>query len=340
MNLTNNYDKCPFIQASDNSNDCIVGWTAITDCIAKHLKAQDKPLKTIAIDCYQGVFEDDILSAFGSKFSRAWFIHTNCAMLTEKELDAFFHPDITDDELFGYMTRYNIDAFFDSTKVADIRKQIREASLGIVIVYGVGAAYLCEHPDLLIYADMARWEIQCRFRKNEIHNIGICNKEERASLKYKRAFFVDWRICDRHKKRLMPHIDYILDTNKRAYPKMITGKALLKGLGKTVNGPFRVVPFFDPGPWGGQWMKDVCGLERTIPNYAWCFDCVPEENSLLLAFGDNQVEIPSINLLFAYPRQLLGDAVYGRFGDEFPIRFDLLDTIEGGNLSLQVNHLT
>ena len=101
MNLTNNYDKCPFIQASDNSNDCIVGWTAITDCIAKHLKAQDKPLKTIAIDCYQGVFEDDILSAFGSKFSRAWFIHTNCAMLTEKELDAFFHPDITDDELFG-----------------------------------------------------------------------------------------------------------------------------------------------------------------------------------------------------------------------------------------------
>ena len=340
MNLTNNYDKCPFIQASDNSNDCIVGWTAITDCIAKHLKAQDKPLKTIAIDCYQGVFEDDILSAFGSKFSRAWFIHTNCAMLTEKELDAFFHPDITDDELFGYMTRYNIDAFFDSTKVADIRKQIREASLGIVIVYGVGAAYLCEHPDLLIYADMARWEIQCRFRKNEIHNIGICNKEERASLKYKRAFFVDWRICDRHKKRLMPHIDYILDTNKRAYPKMITGKALLKGLGKTVNGPFRVVPFFDPGPWGGQWMKDVCGLERTIPNYAWCFDCVPEENSLLLAFGDNQVEIPSINLLFAYPRQLLGDAVYGRFGDEFPIRFDLLDTIEGGNLSLQVHPLT
>lgn len=340
MNLTNNYDKCPFIQASDNSNDCIVGWTAITDCIAKHLKAQDKPLKTIAIDCYQGVFEDDILSAFGSKFSRAWFIHTNCAMLTEKELDAFFHPDITDDELFGYMTRYNIDAFFDSTKVADIRKQIREASLGIVIVYGVGAAYLCEHPDLLIYADMARWEIQCRFRKNEIHNIGICNKEERASLKYKRAFFVDWRICDRHKKRLMPHIDYILDTNQRACPKMITGKALLKGLGKTVNGPFRVVPFFDPGPWGGQWMKDVCGLERTIPNYAWCFDCVPEENSLLLAFGDNQVEIPSINLLFAYPRQLLGDAVYGRFGDEFPIRFDLLDTIEGGNLSLQVHPLT
>ena len=47
---------------------------------------------------------------------------------------------------------------------------------------GLGAAYLCEHPDLLIYADMARWEIQSRFRKNEISNIGVNNKEEQNLL--------------------------------------------------------------------------------------------------------------------------------------------------------------
>ena len=76
------------------------------------------------------------------------------------------------------------------------------------------------------------------------------------------------------------------------------------------------------------------------PNYAWCFDCVPEENSLLLGFGATRVEVPALDLVFRHPRELLGEAVHARFGDEFPIRFDFLDTMGGGNLSLQVHPLT
>ncbi|MCB0752097.1 MAG: class I mannose-6-phosphate isomerase, partial [Ignavibacteriae bacterium] len=118
------------------------------------------------------------------------------------------------------------------------------------------------------------------------------------------------------------------------------GKNILKGLELALTQPFSVVPFFDPGPWGGQWMKEICDLDKSVENYAWCFNCVPEENSLLLKFGETIIETPSINLVFYAPEKLLGPAVHGRFGDEFPIRFDFLDTMGGGNLSLQVHPLT
>jgi mannose-6-phosphate isomerase class I len=121
---------------------------------------------------------------------------------------------------------------------------------------------------------------------------------------------------------------------------MLTNMTLLEGYNKAINQPFSVVPFFDPGPWGGQWMKEVCGLDKSSENYAWCFNCVPEENSLLFKVGDVLFELPSINLVFIHPCELLGDQVHARFGDEFPIRFDFLDTMDGGNLSLQVHPLT
>ena len=72
-------------------------------------------------------------------------------------------------------------------------------------------------------------------------------------------------------------------------------------------------------------------------NFAWCFDGVPEENSLYLDFKGIVVEIPAIDLVFVKAKKLLGEKVYARFGAEFPIRFDFLDTMNGGNLSLQVH---
>ena len=103
---------------------------------------------------------------------------------------------------------------------------------GTVIVYGTGAAYVRPAQDLLVYADMARWEIQMRFRRNAVSNVGVVNKEERASLQYKRAFFTDWRICDRFKKKLMKSWDFVLDTNVEGQPKWLREKLCGQGLKK------------------------------------------------------------------------------------------------------------
>ena len=40
--------------------------------------------------------------------------------------------------------------------------------------------------------------------------------------KYKRGYFVDWRMCDGHKRGIIDRVDYYLDTNTRDEPKMLT----------------------------------------------------------------------------------------------------------------------
>ena len=87
-------------------------------------------------------------------------------------------------------------------------------------------------------------------------------------------------------------------------------------------------------------MKEVCNLDPSKKNYAWSFDGVPEENCVLYDFNGVKVASPAINIVFFEPVNLLGNKVHARFGTEFPIRFDFLDTFEGGNLSLQVHPLT
>lgn len=135
-------------------------------------------------------------------------------------------------------------------------------------------------------------------------------------------------------------IDYLIDSNQKGHIKMITGNALRNGLKQLVKKPFRLVPYFDPGVWGGQWMKEHFSLDNKEKNYAWSFDGVPEENSLYLKYKDVRIEIPAMDLVLYQPVELLGMKNYCRFGAEFPIRFDFLDTIGGQNLSLQVHPLT
>lgn len=334
-----NYDKRPIVDVIGYDQACWAGWAAIATQFHAHRFPIDKPTRVMVVECYVGTNDDELLPALVKALSPDFVFHARDAMKSQQAIADMTYPDVTDDEVFGYLTRLHIDDFFDGDKLSEARAHIRDITAGTVLVYGSGASLLAD-ADLLVFADMPRWEGQLRFRRNEVGNLGIDNRTQKASLQYKRAFFVDWRVCDRLKKTLMPSWDYVLDTTVADHPRMVSGQALREGLGQVVTRPFRVVPFFDPGPWGGQWMKEACGLDPDQVNYAWCFDCVPEENSLLLRFGTITFETPAINVVFFEPRKLLGEPVYRRFGPEFPIRFDFLDTMDGGNLSLQVHPTT
>jgi mannose-6-phosphate isomerase class I len=335
--MKSNYDKFP--EVSIKGHTCYSGWDAVIDEINKAIKTSDKEKIVIAVECYHGVFVKEVIKHLKDELQPALLLNAASAMKDEKGIAEMVQPFVTDDPVFGYITPLELESYFDEQKISELQKQIAFVNKGVVVVIGIGSTLICKEASLIVYADMPRWEIQLRFRRDAVANLGRTNKTDVFSYKYKHAYFVDWRICDRHKKKIFSKIDYILDTTIEENPKLITASALKDAMQQVVARPFRVVPFFDPGPWGGQWLKEVCDLDRSQQNFAWGFDCVPEENSLLLRFENEVVEIPSVNVVFFQPEALLGKPVYKSFGDEFPIRFDFLDTMEGGNLSLQVHPL-
>jgi mannose-6-phosphate isomerase class I len=336
MPRRSNYDKFPFV-AAGSAEQCSAGW----DAIAARLKEGRGKSRVLCVECYPGVFVRQAVKELCAQFDLfAVFLSEEC-LKTPGQLRALLDPVLGGDRVFARMSGIGLEDYFDPSRLDAMRHAVVQAAQqGPVLVIGTGAALLAPADSTLVYADMARWEIQLRWRRGEIGNLGLENASEDAAAKYKCGFFVEWRAADRLKKTLLPKIDFLLDTNQLQSPKLISGAALRAALAHAAQRPFRVVPYFDPGPWGGHWMEEVCDLPRDAPNHAWCFDCVPEENSLLLGFGDQRVEVPAIDLVFAHPRTLLGEAVHARFGTEFPIRFDFLDTMGGGNLSLQVHPLT
>ena len=324
------YDKFP---ATKVDGKIWIGW----DEIGAELGRQPKDAAFLwAFDTYLGVFDDELTAAVRHLFPEAELLPTTALLHDEAQIRRMTRPYVTDDELFGYLSPLGLADFFDPEKLQQAREAIRRRNR-LVIVYGCGAGYVAPQADLTLYADMARWEIQQRFRAGAIHGLGVDNSDESPARQYKRGYFNDWPLLDNHKKSLYHRVDYWIDTNHAGRPLMISAETFMKGIERTVRRPFRVVPFFDPAPWGGQWMKKVCDLDRGRTNFGWCFDCVPEENSLLLEVGGERFEMPASNLVYLRPEELMGSANRRRFGESFPIRFDFLDTIGGGNLSLQVH---
>lgn len=326
-----NYDRFP---STKISGTIIQGWENIRALISGCLNKKS----TLAVDFYTGVHEEEVIHAL-ALLPDTTIIKTRDLMKAEEEVKVMTERFMTEDVLFGYITNLKMDDYFDPKKVKAAQKQI-ESATGNVIVIGTGAATLVPSDATLIYVDMARWEIQQRFRRHEVKALGIDNSQDAVSLQYKRGYFNDWRICDKYKEGLFDRVNFWIDTHIAGEPKMIDKDTFFKGIEETVKSPFRVVPFFDPAPWGGQWMKEVCGLDPEKENYGWCFDCVPEENSLFLEVNGVRFEMPSVNLVLLKSRELLGEPVEARFGKDFPIRFDFLDTVGGGNLSVQVHPTT
>lgn len=334
-----NYDLAPFVAVPGGDGACVEGWPAIAERLRKAIGSRGAAKTVVVVECYIGVDEDRVFGELNGRLQPALCLRSAEALLPSIEIAALVAPYLGgEDPVFGRLAELQLGQFFDRDAIESQRRRTDKIASGLVLIVGCGARLVADG-DLLVYADLSRWEAQQRQRRKEIANLGTKEFDLAPPLKYKRSYFIDWRICDRWKAPLIRQWDFVLDTTRPHEPKLAEGEAVRRGLGETARRPFRVVPFFDPAPWGGQWLREKFDLDPRPRNYGWGFDCVPEENSLLLGFASMRFELPAINLVIGEPQALLGESVIRRFGAEFPIRFDLLDTMGGGNLSFQVHPL-
>jgi mannose-6-phosphate isomerase class I len=248
------------------------------------------------------------------------------------EIDALVVPFLGgDDPLFGTRFTKSLDDFFDVERLAALREKACAAKRSIV--YGCGAA-LISSDGLLVYADVPKNEAQFRFRAGSATNLGVGAAFD-PKLMYKRSYFVDWPALRGHQRKLLPRLDLVVDAQRPGEPATMTGNDLRHALGLMSQNYFRVRPWFEPGPWGGQWMKSrFPALPQEAPNLAWSFELITPENGLVFESDGQLLEVSFDFLMFHDHRSVLGDCA-DRFAYEFPIRFDYLDTFAGGNLSVQ-----
>lgn len=320
------YNKTPAIHVKNLEQECQSGWANLETlvCQAGNL---------VVMDLYPGASQESLYAHLQDQFDH--IIDARQIYRSKAYLDVMLEHHLTDDRIFGTMFYGTLQDFADPQKLAKAQNALKRP--GRILVLGPGAALITRN-GRLFYVDMSRWEIQRRYRKG-MPNFFLDNPGEDPLRKIKAGFFVEWRVFDKHKLELFKRVDTFIDLNQDE-PNIASCKAIEAGLHQAISQPFRTVPYFDPGVWGGQWMKEVCDLDKRADNFAWSFDGVPEENALLLDFGSAQFQLPAMDLVLMEPQKLLGFKTFSRFGAEFPIRFDFLDTMGGQNLSLQVHPLT
>ncbi|CAL1517183.1 class I mannose-6-phosphate isomerase [Chitinophaga sp. MM2321] len=291
--------------------------------------------KLVLIDGYVGIYWHTVQASLAQQFNllglKVTWHYTAALQKDAASIQQLVAPFTgSEGDVWGTKCTLDITAFFDMEKLSSLPFD-QTADLNIVI--GTGATLTHPHAPL-VYLDIPKNELQYRMRAGTANNFGS-NRKDTATATYKRFYFVDWVVLNAYKQTLLHRITVMADTQWPENVSWMFSTDLLAGIDRISHSSFRVRPWFEPGAWGGQWMKEhIAGLDKSAVNYAWSFEMIVPENGVLLESSGNILEIPFEWLMYYRHEAILGrHATIFRY--EFPIRFDFLDTFDGGNLSIQ-----
>jgi mannose-6-phosphate isomerase class I len=231
---------------------------------------------------------------------------------------------LPEDPVFARLFEGELASLFD-----DLPPRPGTSEGEVAIVSGPGSALVAH--DLLWYADLPKRLSLAKVQSRTAGNVGQPPGKAGSE---QRLLFIDWPLLDRHKQELAPRLDRYIDLSEPSAPRSFAGDSLRATLSEVASGPFRTRPTFLPGPWGGQWIRRALGISTDTPNLAWSYELITPEGGLLLGARE-PLEVGFELLMAEQGERILGPELSERFGLSFPIRFDYLDTLDGGDLSIQ-----
>lgn len=313
-----------------------------------------KTHKAVAIDGYVGndwqLIQGHLAAAFKAQNTEVIWCEMSAFVKPAAELNALVQPFLgglngTEPlSVWGTKSTLTLADFYDLDKLNAVRVPAMEesATVPVFILYGIGSGLYSgqnsssQDSNLpILYIDLPKNEIQYRLKAGSVLNLWSDEVTDYAMM-YKRSFFVDWVLLDRHRQTIKDRISIVADGQWYDTIHWLHYKDLGSGLGMLARGPIRPRPWFAAGAWGGDWMSThFPQLSKKEVNYAWSFELIAPENGLVFESDGLLLEVAFDWLMEQESEKVLGAADAARFGSFFPIRFDFLDTYNGGNLSIQ-----
>ncbi len=319
------YDLYPFRRLGEGH--IFSGYASLAEWISRQ--------KAVIIDGYAGndwtAIREHLTGFLDRRSVRVLWYETLAFEKPEPAIEDMVRPFLGEPgDVWGKKASLSLQDFYQDRITA--MRPARDYDCTIVI--GVGAA-LCGWNAPILYVDLPKNELQYRMRAGTITNLGSRALTASPAEMYKRYYFVDWVVLNAHRQKIKDRITLVADGQWKEDISWAQLNSMTAGLQAAARNVLRVRPWFEAGAWGGQWMKrHIPALPQDEINYAWSFELIVPENGIVFE-GDGALLELSFDWLMEHDAEAILGKDAARFGTEFPIRFDFLDTFDGGNLSIQ-----
>ncbi|MGB6122744.1 MAG: hypothetical protein WBG80_12605, partial [Bacteroidota bacterium] len=235
---------------------------SICDMIARQQTKRNRPI-VVALDGFLGAQFKDVVERVSLLLSEQGLgveaVDVSSLYKSRAGIERYVRPYLTDDPSFGIVCNNGrLKDLMVPAAIARLKKKIQKTKKAkpspeapaALICHGIGAAIADLRPlyDSIIYFDVTRETLIRRMEENSVIPLGGTEPE---SIFWKRLYYVDYQLLNKHKKYLFNHMDWYVDDNGDDHPTLMPRKVYDGILSRLVRLPLRFKRVFMPGPWGG-----------------------------------------------------------------------------------------